>query len=258
MPTPMAPIDTAGAVLRGAAARRAVQPWRLDELDREPAAPLPLPPDPAPAPEAAAPADLDALRAGWEAAWQARYDEAVEAARAEGHAAGYAEARAELEAEAEAARAELAADAERLRGMWRDYVKKAEPLLASLAFDVAQSLLSAPLPPDVRSVSAQALAQALDELAGSPVLDVSLHPDDLARLEAFGLTDDLQDQHEALRWKADPALEPGDWIVQSPEAAIRRLRDEVLDHLRRRLDLVALARKSREEGRGKREGGHAP
>ncbi len=183
-----------------------------------------------------------------EAAWQARLEEAVERARdeayKEGYEQGYVAAEAALRASFEQRTAMLEEDVARLQAAWKDFMKKSEPLLASLAFEVVKQLLDAPLPQDVRAVSAQALAQALEHFGEDTPIEISLHPDDLSRLQAYGLTDDLKAMHSGIRWDPNPDIPMGDWIAQSPDAAIRRLKDDMLNQLKSRLGLLA-AMKSR-------------
>lgn len=147
-------------VLRGGATSASIEPYVMMELDLAPAFPLPeVEPQPLDAPEPEPEPD----RATVEAAWQARLDEAVAHARAEAYEEGYVAAEAALQASFEQRQADLHADAERLQATWKDFLKKTEPLMVSLAFEVARQLLEAPLPQDVRAVSAQALAQAIDQ-----------------------------------------------------------------------------------------------
>lgn len=182
-----------------------------------------------------------------EAAWQARLDAEVARAREEARAEGYAAARRELEAEFETHKDAVRRDAEQLREAWKDFTRKTEMLLSNLAFEVAQQLLEAPLPGDVKAVSAQALTQALESLGDAAPVTFSLHPQDLERLEAYGLTEDLKQIHPRLHWEPDASLERGDWIAHSPEAAVRRLKSEVLAHLKNRLGLLAAMKNRRSE-----------
>lgn len=242
---------TSGVILRGAQAREAVTPYVMDELDIEPDFPLPEPdpyemspalPDPEPLAEPE-PARYDEL----EAAWQARLEEAVERTRAEayeeGYEQGYVAAEAALQASFDQRKADLEEDVARLQAAWKEAMKKSEPLLASLAFEVVKQLLDAPLPQDVRAVSGQALAQAIEQLGEETPIEISLHPDDFSRLQAYGLTDDLEAMHSGIRWDPNPDIEMGDWIAQSPDAAIRRLKDDMLNQLKSRLGLLAVMKK---------------
>lgn len=235
------------SVVRAREARVLSQPYHLAELKSHPAAP------PSVAPSNTAPAkaeeqqlsreDLDALRAEWEAEWQARHAAELDQARAIAYEEGQAAAHAEWEAVVEEERAAVRQDLERLHAQFDDYLKKLEPMLADLAFEVARQLLAAPLPEDVQRVSAQALTHALDTFRDAAAIDIVLHPGDLDRLEAAGLTDDIGALYTGLRWKTDETLDPGDWIVQSPEAAVRRLKQELLANLKSRVLQLSVARR---------------
>ena len=244
---------TVGVILRGEQACAAVAPYVMAELDIEPDFPLPEiepvvdeRPAPLPTPEALPepePVRYDEL----EAEWQARLEEAVERARAEayeeGYEQGYVAAEAALQASFDQRKAALEEDVARLQAAWKEAMKKSEPLLASLAFEVVKQLLDAPLPQDVRAVSAQALAQAIEQFGEETPIEIMLHPDDLSRLQAYGLTDDLEAIHSGIRWDPNPDIPMGDWIAQSPDAAIRRLKDDMLTQLKSRLGLLAVMKK---------------
>ena len=240
-----------GRVLRGAQARAAAAPYVMADLDIEPDFPLPEPgvyETPASLSDPAPDAGPDPARYGkLEAAWQARLEEAVERTRAEayeeGYEQGYVAAEAALQASFDQRKAMVEDDVARLQAAWKEAMKKSEPLLASLAFEVAKQVLDAPLPQDVRAVSGQALAQAIEQFGEEAIIEVSLHPDDLSRLQAYGLTDDLEAMHSGVRWDPNPDVQMGDWIVQTPDAAIRRLKDELLNQLKSRLGLLAVMKK---------------
>ena len=235
---------TVGRILRGAQACLAVAPYMMDDLDIEPDFPLPevepvVDETPALLPEPD-PVRYDEL----EAEWQARLEEAVERARAEayeeGYEQGYVAAEAALQASFDQRKAMLEEDVARLQAAWKEAMKKSEPLLVSLAFEMVKQLLDAPLPQDVRAVSGKVLAQALEQFGKDTPIEISLHPDDLSRLQASGLTDDLEAMHSGIRWDPNPDISMGDWIAQSPDAAIRRLKDDMLNQLKSRLGLPAV------------------
>lgn len=227
-------------IFRKDEARMLVQAFELPVLDFEPAFPLPevreAPPPPPPEPEP----DVEAVKAALEAEWQARLDEAVAAARDEGLAEGRAEAEAALRAEVDAARDAFAEAADKLQQAWEQYMAKTEPLLSHLAFTMAQAILDAPLSHDVKELSARALSQAVDRLAHTPPLQISIHPVDLLRLRETGIVDQLEGAYESLRWDPNEDLKEGDWVVQSPVAMVRHLKEELLHTLRERLTLPRL------------------
>lgn len=242
--------DVVGRILRGAQAQAIVEPYVMYDLDIAPTFPLPevepvvveMPealadPEPLPEPD---PVPFDEL----EAQWQARLEEAVERAQTEayeeGYEQGYVAAEAALQASFDQRKSVLEEDIARLQAAWKEAMKKSEPLLASLAFEMVNQLLEAPLPQDVRAVSSLALAQAIEQFGEDALIEITLHPDDLSRLQAYGLTDDLHALHSGIRWDPNPDIPIGDWIAQSPEAAIRRLKDEMLNQLKSRLGQLAV------------------
>ncbi len=236
------PYRLSGVVRRNEAALLA-EPFELPVLAPDPefppAAPEPEPEEPV-EPPPPPPVDPEALKAEWDAAWQARMTEAVEQARKEGYDAGRAEAEEALRAEVASAKAAFVADAARLQEAWRAFMEKAEPMLAHLAFTTAGAILDAPLPTDVKDLATRALSRAVDRLAGEAQLRISLHPVDLLRLRESGLADELSAAHPGLEWDSDERLREGDWIVQSPAAMIRRVKEELLETLRERLGLPPL------------------
>jgi|GEM_PF-4119951 len=190
---------------------------------------------------------------------------AVEAARAEGYAAGAddgaAAARAEAdveiaalraeadrlagavaaaEAAADEARARAAEAAARLEAAWDAGVRALEAPLAALAVAVAEGVLEAPLSDAQQEAAHAALAEAVDAVAGTAPTTIAMHPVDLLRLQEGGLADALGAAHPALRWESDAHLAPGDWTVETPEAAVHRLRAPMLTALRERLGLPDL------------------
>jgi flagellar assembly protein FliH len=237
------PYRLTGVVRRNEAALLA-EVFELPVLEPAPAFPLaapePEPEEPVEPPPPPPPVDPDALKAEWDAAWEARMAEAVERARQEGREAGRAEAEEALRAEVEAAKAAFLEDAARLRDAWRAFMEKTEPMLAHLAFTTARAILDAPLPSDVKDFAARTLSRAVDRLAGEAPLRISLHPVDLLRLRESGLADELSAAHPGLEWDSDERLKEGDWIVQSPAAMIRHVKEELLDTLHARLGLPPL------------------
>ncbi len=207
-----------------------------------------------------APLEAEALSAARGAADEARA--AADAARAEGYAAGAddgaATARAAAEAEIETLRAEIARLAEvaqqaeaaaaearahaaeaaaRLNTAWNDGIRALEPAMAALAVAVAEGVLEAPLSDAQQEAAHAALAEAVDAVAGTAPTTIALHPVDLLQLRESGLADALAAAHPTLRWESDPHLAAGDWTVETPEAAVHRLRAPMLTALRERLGL---------------------
>nr|MBO2492958.1 hypothetical protein [Rhodothermus marinus] len=182
--------------------------------------------------------DEATLRATMEAAWQKRLEEATARARAEGEAAGRTAAEAEWAPRLQALQEQLARELERLRQAWADHTRQLEPLLVELALEVAETLLDAPLPESIRGVSARTLTEAVEQLARSAPLEISIHPVDFLRLQEQGVIAQLESRHPDLHWDLNPGLSEGDWIVQTPTAMQRRIRQEMLERLRQRLGLT--------------------
>lgn len=219
-------------------------PFEVPAFDALPAHPLPPPKSDAPADastgEALPEPTVEEQLAEARAAWSKEQEQALEQARAEAFAAGEAAAREAMEAEVAAHTQHLTATAERLTARWDDFLKDCEPLLATLAFDVAEAVLDGPLPDTLKGTTRRALTEALDELAGTPPLRISLHPVDYLRLQEDGTTELLIGTHNDLRWNPDPAFREGDWEVQAADASIRHVRGEMIQTLQRRLGLLEL------------------
>ena len=169
---------------------------------------------------------------------QAQLDAAVEAARAEAYAEGRNNAERELRAEIEMHKAAFSADVERLEHAWHAHHERLERQLVALAVDAAEALAGGPVTAAAREAADRALVAAVERLARGEGLTVRLHPVDCLRLREAGLVDGLTTAHPALAWVPDDTLAEGDWIVDSAKAAVRQVREELLDSLHARLDLV--------------------
>ncbi len=233
-------------VLRGAA-RADVQPFQVAALDAAPAFRLPDVEETAkPQPEAApapppAPVDVEALLTAEAEKWQQKMEEAAARARENGYRQGREDAERATAEQGELLRAHVAQEMEAMKAAWRIHMERGEALLADLSFEIAETILSAPLPDNVRRVSARALHEAVEALAGSPVT-VSLHPVDRLRLQETGTEEEMRAVVPELRFDSDPALQEGEWVAASEVAAVRQVRAELLDALRRRLGLLALGK----------------
>lgn len=220
-------------------------PFEIPTFDALPEHPLPPPSEPEettdePVAEAPPEPTVEEQLAEARAAWAQEQEEALAQARAEAFAAGEAAAREAMAAEVDARAQHLTTTAERLTARWDDFLEDCEPLLATLAFDVAEAVLDGPLPDTLKGTTRRALTEALDELSGTPPLRISLHPVDYLRLQEEGTTDLLSGTHDALRWNPDPAFQEGDWEVQAADASIRHVREEMIQTLQRRLGLLEL------------------
>lgn len=170
----------------------------------------------------------------------ARLAEAVDAARQEGFAAGYENARAELETEFRTKAEALLADAQRMHEENTRFLERAEVLLVDLAFRIAETVLDSPLLAPARDAAKDALANAIERLAGGVPVRVRVHPVDYLRLQEAGLVDQFSAVYGDLRWEPDSSYAQGEWSVESPDSVIRRLERELLSDLRERLGLLTL------------------
>ncbi len=249
------------------------QPWQIRAALPPQAEPMPAQQEAAPAaPEPPADAPAAAVESVAEPA--ACTAAALEAARseafAEGQRSGRAQARQEIELERSRERALLHSLGAELQGLSQQPQRFFEPL-KRLALHLAEQIVRAELQVSGKVIAGlieQSLAQ-LDH-PGEAAAVVSLHPDDLRRLQ--GLSHEL---HEGLSLEADPALRPGSVRIRVQDAQVEDLIEHRLEALARRLladpeawldqsallhrPLVADSREDRvEEGAGERAGGSAP
>lgn len=236
-------------VLRGASARQDARPFEVAALTPTPAFRLPDP-DPAEAFEEAAPPveapvhaeiDVEAIRAEVAALWQAKLEEAAARARENGYRQGREDAERATADERALLREHAAQEMEAMKAAWQAHLNAGESMMAELAFEIAETIVGAPLPDNVRRVSVRALREAVEALAGSPV-SVSIHPVDRLRLQETGVEEEMRAIVPELRFESDPLLNEGDWLVETDTSSVRHLRAELLDALRRRLGLLALGR----------------
>ena len=157
--------------------------------------------------------------------------EAREAALEEGFQQGHAAAVAHIDAE----RANLVRAMDGVTTAWDSLSANSEPLLAELAFKMVEAILDSPLPENMRALSTGALSDAMEKLADSRSVQVSLHPADYMMLDESAVLVPLTENHPNISWRTDASLERGDWEAQSSEAVIRRVAKELLADLRTRL-----------------------
>lgn len=172
-----------------------------------------------------------------EAEWEQRLQEAVNKARVE----GIEEGRAAVQEEADTAVSELretfARQLDGIQQAWEAHLEGAQIRLVRLAFRIASVVLDAPLPDDVRAISEEAVADAIEHMVDDVPVEVALHPVSYLHIQESGLEDQLATLHSKLRWRSDPSLKENEWVVQCDRAAIRRLESELLDELQRELSL---------------------
>ena len=239
---------------------RAFGPWRVadaseptDSLTRpSPVLPAPHPSathHPAagnalPAPDSDTQADaaqVESLPAIDAAQLQALHDAAYQQGLSDGRTQAREALRAELEAELQARQdAELQAERQRerellrhlgieLRGLQQDPQRFYEPL-KRLALHVAEQLVRGELQVSGRTVE-RLVQQCLQQIEHpQPLVEVQLHPSDLARLQALG-----EAATEHLQLQADPDLRPGSVRVRVHDTVVQDFIEHRLEPLARRL-----------------------
>jgi flagellar biosynthesis/type III secretory pathway protein FliH len=208
------------------------QPWQIRPAPPPPPVDTPAPALPADAalPAAALPADEPEVVAEPPACTAAALEAARSEAFAEGQRTGLAQARKEVEAERSRERALLHSLGAELQGLSHEPQRFFEPL-KRLALHLAEQIVRAELQVSGKVIGGlieQSLAQ-LDHPHDAAAV-VSLHPDDLRRLQ--GLSHQL---HERLSLEADPLLRPGSVRIRVQDAQIEDLIEHRLEALARRL-----------------------
>lgn len=206
------------------------QPWQIVPGTTQPQAEAPQPSPVAEPPAPTLPADEPEPVAEPPACTAAALEAARSAAFAEGQRAGLAQARKELEAERSRERALVQTLGAELQGLSHQPQRFFEPL-KRLALHLAEQIVRAELQVSgkvIGNLIEQSLAQ-LDH-AGETAAVVSLHPDDLRRLQ--GLSQQL---HEHLSLEADALLRPGSVRIRVQDAQVEDLIEHRLEALARRL-----------------------
>lgn len=199
----------------------------------------PEPEEPAeePLPETIEAGELDEIKTEWDTLWQTRLDDAVEKARTDAYGRGYADAREALEQEVSLEKEAFTKALGNLQNTWESFINRSETLLLEIALEIAHFLLDAPLPERFSRTTESALLEALEHLAREVPVRLSLNPVDLLRLKESGVTKHIEEQFTTLRWDPQPTLKEGNWIIQTPRQAIRRVSEELLANLRDRFGL---------------------
>lgn len=172
-------------------------------------------------PDLAAAADAD-LRAALADARRAGRDDGVKEAewRALERAKPAVAALARVTAQLEASLAALLHDRE------RD--------LHALAIATARHLVQREIAADPQLVS-RLVQQALALLPVETALEIRLHPDDLAVLRAAPGLAEVGHRTVSMQWVADPQLERGDFIMESPQRLVDGRADVALRALYERI-----------------------
>ena len=190
----------------------------------------------------------DTIRREFESSWQPKLEHAEETARAEGYEQGYAAAKKDLEDEFFTAKKHYQEGLQRLRDTWGGFISRSETLLLEIAVEIAQFLIDVPLPERFSKLTEEALVEALENLSHDVPIRLSLNPVDLMRLQESGMARFVEEQFPTLRWDPQATLKEGNWIIQTPRQAIRRVSEELIENLRDRFGLHESA-SSEEENR---------
>lgn len=125
--------------------------------------------------------------------------------------------------------------ADRLEGVVTEFARDRERDLHGLAVAVARHVVQHELTIDPQRVTAL-VRRALDLLPTDVAIEVRLHPEDLETL-AESLDALLPPGRQVqLRWTADPALEPGNFAIETPQRIVDGRADVALRDLYERLE----------------------
>lgn len=182
--------------------------------------------------------EFNQLRAAWEEEWKQRMRDRREQARREGYQEGYEKARREADEQIAELETLLDEGLRELEREWASFFEHVDRDLADLSVQIAERILDAPLPHEMHDRVKSAIHDAVDELAGETRTDVTLHPADYLRMQESGLMEQLETAYDHLQWHSDPDLEfQGNWIVESPQGALRHLKEELLHEIATSLGL---------------------
>ena len=181
---------------------------------------------------------LEQFRLQLEQEWAEKLAAAVDGAKEAAFEEGYARAKETFEKKAENSKREFEKGLDRIKESWENYLKRSETILMQIALEITQFVIDIPLPKQYTDITERVLNNALDQLGRETPLSLSLNPLDLLRLQESGMMDVIKDKFPALRWDPQPTLKEGNWIIQTPKQAIRRISDELLHHLKDQFGLV--------------------
>ena len=107
--------------------------------------------------------------------------------------------------------------------------------MAEFAFRLAEAILGAPLPDELRRISTTALSDALEQIGETGAMQVTLNPVDFMMLTESGIIAQLGQNHPKITWHTDASFERGDWEARSDASVVRRVAMEMLAGVRERL-----------------------
>lgn len=180
--------------------------WPVPELGR------------AAARDAQRPAEPDAA----ESAWQHGYDE------------GVAVGRAEAEGGVLGALVALGGATQSLRAVQASLAAEMEESLYALALAVAQRIVQRELQQDP-ALLRELVRRAVDVLPLDQSLEIHLHPDDLAALDASLEIQAAGGRRLDVQWVADPTMEPGGYQIETPQRVLDGRLDQAIVTMYQRL-----------------------
>jgi hypothetical protein len=108
-----------------------------------------------------------------------------------------------------------------------EFYEAAQSALVEIACSIARAVLERPPTEDDYAIIAKSMAWSMERLAGDGHMDVHLSTELASRLEQFNLLPQLEIP-SLVRWHRSDELASGDFVVVSPTATIRRVRDEAV------------------------------
>lgn len=173
--------------------------------------------------------------------WEERLQLATSQAFEEGYRKGCIDTESALKAPLDEAEALFSQGLVSVQNALDSQIALLEPLAARFAIDLAERLLGIPLPEAARLPAIESLHELLQGVRTAAFRELYVHPTTHAGMEATGMSETLKAHFPDLRITSRGDLQPGDWILETPETAIRFLRKEVLDDFKRKLGLVHLS-----------------
>ena len=183
------------------------------------------------------PEELAEIKQQWDDIWQAKLEDAIEKTRTEAYGRGYADATAAMTQDVNSEKEAFNDALKTLKTTWESFINRSETLLLEIALEIAHFLVDAPLPERFSKSTESAMLEALESLAREVPVRLSLNPVDFLRLQESGLSKHIENQFTTIRWDPQPTLKEGNWIIQTPRQAIRRVSEELLASLRDRFGL---------------------
>lgn len=178
--------------------------------------------------------ELDAGPRAGHAAPTARRTEADEAYD-RGFAEGLREGTARSEQRVRTALETLGRVGEYLHTAQSSFVRDRARDLHGLALAVARKLVQREVTADP-ALLRELVDRALELVPLEPRLEVRLHPDDLSVLLSGPAAADAESRSPAIQWLADPAIERGGFVVESPLRIVDGRTDFALRSLYERLE----------------------